>query len=330
MAWPLPGTRRLRLASILLLAALLGPGTWWRSEVLSSAPHSFSLERVALPSGDADTDPRLTAESAWEIVSDDPFFGGFSALAARADERLQAFSDRGSGVTFTAPGEGDPDPVFSSYELGPRQPRLYPDIESHAADPATGRAWLGYESANGIRSLAADGTAGELVRPRAMRRWPANGGAEAMAWLPGRGLLVLREVGGIALLFPGDPTREDVRPQRFRYRQPEGYSVTDMASLPDGRLMILMRALALEWPPYATRIFLADPPDPGAPEDWQWEEVEGAGSLLPRDNYEGLAVSPREDGTLTVWLVSDDNMAASQRSLLVRLRWDPASADSGQ
>jgi hypothetical protein len=44
---------------------------------------------------------------------------------------------------------------------------------------------------------------------------------------------------------------------------------------------------------------------------------------LPRDNFEGLAVVPETDGALTLWLISDDNTAALQRTLLYKLRWQP-------
>nr|WP_237437463.1 esterase-like activity of phytase family protein [Alteraurantiacibacter aestuarii] len=296
---------------------------------------------LALPSGSSG-DARLTAEAAWEIRSTDPFFGGFSALLARPDGRLTAFSDRGGSITFHPPGSGNSIPEYQDYllpgVLDKNGKNAFPDIESVAADPATGRIWLGYENANAIRQIGDGDASFPLVRPPAMRGWPLNAGVEAMAWLPGKGLLVMRENGGKGLFFPFDPTSQDGQPQRITYPVPPGYAVTDMAALPDGRLLVLTRSLALAYPPFSIRLFLADAPDFESQEGWQWEEIAGSDhhpaadleNIIPRDNYEGIAVSPRGDGALTVWLVSDDNMAAIQRSLLVRLRWDPDATASGQ
>ena len=45
------------------------------------------------------------------------------------------------------------------------------------------------------------------------------------------------------------------------------------------------------------------------------------GNAIPRDNYEGIAVTTDDDGQF-VWLISDDNFMAIQRTLLLKLRWD--------
>ena len=47
------------------------------------------------------------------------------------------------------------------------------------------------------------------------------------------------------------------------------------------------------------------------------------------ENYEGIAVLPREAGGFTIWLISDDNRAALQRTVLVELEWSPASHGAG-
>ena len=45
------------------------------------------------------------------------------------------------------------------------------------------------------------------------------------------------------------------------------------------------------------------------------------------DNYEGLAVAPGPDGALVLWLISDDNKATFQRTLLLKLLWRPSDSN---
>ena len=45
---------------------------------------------------------------------------------------------------------------------------------------------------------------------------------------------------------------------------------------------------------------------------------------LPVDNFEGLAITPAAGGKVHVWLISDDNQAVTQRTLLWRLELDLA------
>jgi len=45
--------------------------------------------------------------------------------------------------------------------------------------------------------------------------------------------------------------------------------------------------------------------------------------VIPRENYEGLALRPRGDGRVDVWVMSDDNFSIIQRSLLAKLVFDP-------
>ena len=68
---------------------------------------------------------------------------------------------------------------------------------------------------------------------------------------------------------------------------------------------------------------IADPAAIRPGEVWQGIEVAKLSSSLPVDNFEGMAIVPREDGRVTVWLISDDNHASTQRTLLWKLVVDP-------
>lgn len=265
-------------------------------------------------------DPRLSIEAVWDMQSTDPFFGGLSAVAVLADGRLMAFSDRGTGVRFTPPDLGPPQEEYADYRFPLMMEDSYPDIESALVDRETGELWLGFESSNSIWRFDAAGAFGGLAIPPTMHHWPENSGAEAMAFLPDGQLLVIREDASEALLFPHDPTRQSSEARLILPPDLDGFAVTDMALMPDGRLLILARSMAMGLPPFATRLYLADAPVPQ--QEWIWQEVEGIAPALPVENYEGIAAAPRDDGALDIWLVADDNMAGLQRSLLVKLRWE--------
>ena len=127
--------------------------------------------------------------------------------------------------------------------------------------------------------------------------------------------------GSPALLFPGDPLGEG-EPLAFRFKGPEGYSPTGAAALPDGRLLVIMRTWRFGVPPaFRCVIVLADPAQIASGEVWTGRVVARLQPPLPSDNYEGIAVRPRADGSFTVWVISDDNFMRHQRTLLLQLRW---------
>jgi hypothetical protein len=128
-----------------------------------------------------------------------------------------------------------------------------------------------------------------------------------------------------ALLFSGDPIT-GARSIRFDVDGPGGFSPVDIAELPDKRVLILMRRAV--WPlpiRVAGRIVIADPRTISPGGVWRTKVVARLASDMPIDNFEGMAIAPGEGGELTVWLISDDNSAATQRTLLWKLAVDPKS-----
>ena len=163
-----------------------------------------------------------------------------------------------------------------------------------------------------------------------MQGWSSNGGPEAFVRLADGRFLVLAEMrdgwfssGGPALLFPSDPV-EGAQPVRFRYDAPPGTQPTDMAQLPDGRVLILHREVVLGVPPrFAATIVLADPKQIRAGQVWSGKVIARIASPLPSDNFEGLAIEPLAHGGARVWVISDDNQISFQRTILLKLRWAP-------
>lgn len=49
---------------------------------------------------------------------------------------------------------------------------------------------------------------------------------------------------------------------------------------------------------------------------------------MPQDNYEGIAVTDGPQGRF-VWLIADNNHMQTQRSLLLKLRWEGKAEGGG-
>jgi hypothetical protein len=324
---------RVRRALILLLIVALAPGTWLRSPI---PPPSYKLDlrfvRLNLPSRDelARHLGPFRLEAAWRMESPHAKFGGYSALVPLPAGQFLAIGDRGYRLRFSPPGAPPATPTLGLIFRG--HPRWLPDAESATRDPASGSVWLGFEGANSINRFDRNFDWQGMVKPRAMRDWGGNLGPEAMVRMPDGRFLVLCEgfTGWFedrrhhALLFPRDPLVGGT-PEHFIFEGPAGFSPSDMAQLPDGRVLILVRRLI--WPMpfrFAGRIVLADPAQIRPGGIWRGKVVADLASPLPVDNFEGIAVVPRKDGKVTVWLISDDNGAVTQSTILWKMALDPA------
>lgn len=319
--------RRRRLLAAALLCLLVAPGTWWRAaEPVPDGRDILTLRPLAAlrPAG---WPAPLRLRGIWHLDSPNTRFGGYSALVALPGGRLAAYSDRGTALVFTEPGRGPAAPRFRDFPL--KDPvRWFRDIEAATRDPETGRQWIAIETINLVARLDANGRPEDHGYPPQMQDWPYNRGAEAMLRLPDGRFVVLGEstanlgsTAGPGLLYPGDPLAGDAA-LRFRFVPPRGYRPTDMASLPDGRVLILLRSLDLAVPPFAALLVVADPARIRAGEAWPWARLARISPPLPRDNYEGLAARPAADGGTEIWIISDDNNAGIQRTLLLGLWWD--------
>lgn len=331
------GRPRVRLFLSLILVLLLVPG-WTgeaRLELPGPAPR-VTAERVAL-------DPErpsvrrvggLTWLGGIALGSEDPAFGGFSALHV-AGERFTLLSDGGVLLRFRMGGELRPrgfrlDPLpagpRNGWEKGDR------DSEAMAVDPGSGRVWVSFEKTNAVWRYAPDFARGERWRrPRLMARWPESGGAEGMARLrdgrfllisetrrPPRGATGKRPFTRVGLIFAGDPTLRATPVARFNYRPERGHHPVDIAELPDGRLLVLERSFGLPFR-WRTRLALVERSAvrPGAVVAGR--TLARLAAPLVHDNFEGIAVAREGEATI-VWLLSDDNQLPIQRTLLLKFR----------
>ncbi len=281
----------------------------------------------------------------WQLNSPNSRFGSYSALIFIDETRFLAGSDRGHLLEFDVPGGNGiaRGPRIGSFTPGGIEDKFQVDLESLARDPDTGDIWAGFEGTNTIERVARDMSARRNVAPAVMRNWSKNSGAESMVRLKDGRFLVISEgsasqSGGVfpVLMFDTDPVR-DTAHRAYGFRPPEGYRPVDAAQLPDGRVLILVRDLRIGIPPiFAVKLVVADLADLSQAEagqssrqrPWQGREIAAISDPVLAENYEGVAVAPDADGTVSIWLVSDDNHTRYQRSLLVKLRWDPAAQRS--
>lgn len=276
----------------------------------------------------------LTLVGGWELDSDNSDFGGFSALHAVGGGRLLALSDAAilAGLTM-GKGKAARDSFIAPLPVrkGERSIKIDQDSESLAHDPVSGRFWVGFENRHRVRRYSPAFARAEVTgRPAAMQGWPKNGGAEAILRRADGSFLVFAESRSvrpgvtIGLIFASDPAEPGAKARRFAYRPPAGYRITDIAALPDGRLLALHRRFNYI-DGVSAKIGMIEP---GSIRPGRLVTPRIIATLrppFPVDNMEGIAID-REGGKTIVWMISDDNYFAVQRSLLLKFEFSAADA----
>ena len=261
----------------------------------------------------------LTWLGGWALKSNDPRFGGISALHVEG-ARAAALSDAGTLMRFSLPG-APPETRIEPLSGGPGSADVKGDRDAESLAVHGGKVWVGFERSNTIWRYGLAGWRPESsARPAAMRRWRSNRGLEALVRLPGGSFLAFSEGAGVAespvILFHGDPAREGTRAETLRYLPPSGYRITDAALLPDGRLLLLHRRVRLT-EGVAAKLTIARLPRLTAGALISGEEIAVLRTPLAVDNMEGLSVT-NEGGRTIVWIASDDNFNPLQRTLLLK------------
>lgn len=328
----------LRILAILLIILAVAPGTWLRSEPPPhDRPAPVFVEPISLPPR-KQLEPHLAPFElvrAWEINSKHGRFGSYSALIAADESELVAFSDVGFMLRMALPDPVQRAPKQRKVELPLTGDKNQRDVEAATLDPETMTVWLAVENVNAILRFALGRSRLEpdgIAYPPRLSKWRGNAGPEAFMRLADGRFLILREqFAGLfesdlhkGLLFDGDPV-EDETSLEFSVAGPATFSPTDIAQLPDGRALVLFRRPVWPLPPrFAARLAIGDPAEIEPGRVWRLHEVARLSSTLPVDNFEGMAISPRADGRVSVWIISDDNGMLMQRTLLWELAVDPA------
>ena len=317
----------------LTVALVLLSVTWLRSEVPKPDNRPLlQLTALALVPGCCRIGP-LKLVGAWQLQSRHGAFGGYSALLRIAPGRLLAFSDRGYLLEFSEPGSPQRQPQFGATLSDREALKVNRDVESATQDPATGRIWLALEGRNALARHRAKLSREAFQLMPEWQNWPQNSGPEAMVRLADGRFMVVCECRTTwfgsnlhpGFVYSGDPIANPAG-QAFTMAGIPGFRPTDVAQLPDGRVLILARRLT--WPVparFAIKVLIADPAEIKPGGIWQAHELADLADPWPIDNYEGLAIERMADGKLIGWIVSDENGAVSQRALLLKVEIDEAA-----
>ena len=254
-------------------------------------------------------------------------FGGYSGLSVEGDRALLV-SDRGHRLILDL--TVDPDGLIQ----GVRAADLAPLSEADGT-PLGGRradiedvAFLGR-----IHAVSAEGEnrVARLSGDRLTDVGPAppedeavlglNSGYEAIALMPDGQVMVVSEgtdASGAALVRRGSLGQPLAAWAASRYRPARGFRVTSARVDPHtGDLFVLERAYSL-WRGPRMRIARV-PADRLGEAVLTGREVTRMGWREGIDNMEGLDLARTHDGALRLYLVSDDNLSAAQRTVLLTL-----------
>ena len=241
----------------------------------------------------------------WQLTSDDPRFGGISALAIDRG-RMLGLTDSSVLVRFSAPGQPSGPAWIGELPDGPGSPgfKRHRDSEALVRDPGGRGWWVAFENRDELwlydRSVD---RALERIQ-LGDRGWPANRGVEGMA-ADGQSLLLFPEGGGSLLRILGTRAR-DLPIAHARGR------ISDVTAVGPGHFIAIERRLT----PLGFRNSLV-----------MVEETRSgyrfgrrvALPLSPIDNVEAIAIEPLPGGKRRLWLMTDDNFQPPLRTLLVAL-----------
>ena len=263
----------------------------------AGSPAFFELSDLRIVSGD-----RLIA------VSD---HGNFFEARLLFDE-----TDRLSGLADARviPLVGERGEVLTSADADAEGLDLLPDGDRLVTFEGRDRIWL----------YPADGSAPRpTFQPDAT--FPTNEGMEAITLYPaaGPGAYLVGSEGGTIWLCGLSAT---CRETGFGTLSPSGLGLTALSSYgEDGAFAMLGRSYdPLRGPRISVRLIGTT----GAPAGRVLDEMTIAGPLSV-DNFEGISVMPRVSGGVRLYLLSDDNGSAAQRTYLFAFDWpSPISTDT--
>jgi hypothetical protein len=239
---------------------------------------------------------------AWRLTSDDPRFGGISALAMDGDQ-LVALSDSGAVIHF--PPTGGPGRI-GELPAGPGSGgfKRNRDSEALVADAAGRGWWVAFEHRDELWLY--DRTFGRALRRIGLgdRGWRVNRGIEG----------VVRDSGSLLLLHEGGDnllrvTGRKIRPMRIAGARG---TLSDAADLGNGTWLVVERQLT----PMGFRNHLVMLKRDGGNYRFGRRFRLPAG---PLDNVEAIAIERRPNGRARLWLMTDDNFRPPLRTLLIAL-----------
>lgn len=284
---------------------------------------------------DLTTVGRLDWRGGLELDIDEDWFGGLSALEIDpAGKEMIALSDRGHWVRLTLEHDARGYLVAAKQSgsgalrgVGNRVFRSKKERDSESLARLTDGSYVvSFELRHRLLYYPAavppfSAAPRWLVPPPGIYGAPANGGIEALTSFGNNLLFALSEdrrlEEGINLGWLGDGRHWTP----LRYRPGNGYRPTGAARLPDGDILVLERRLTMlggfsariAQLPQAAIVTAAKAPQ----HILEGDEVARLQAPVNIDNFEGITAHRAANGETLVYLVSDDNFFALQRTLLL-------------
>lgn len=255
----------------------------------------------------------LREAGAWDLRADNIWFGGLSGLLIEGD-RLIAASDRAHllRARFAVDGEALRIEGATLWHLRDQRDHLLGDWQGDAESlaRADGHLLISFERDHRIQRMDGDARLRDWARPVGTDALQANGGIEALAGLRDGRVLAFAErpVEGQTLWWLLDVAGGI---DRGGLVLTSSHRITGATLGPDDRLYMVLRdfSVATGVSIRIQRMTLAD----GRPMPGSIETLAAFENLSGIDNMEGIAIA---DGYL--WILSDNNFSAGQRTLLLR------------
>ena len=317
---------RLALAG-LFLVGLLSIGTAAADSInVSATPVMPDVGSTPFTTG------QLEYLAGFSLTSDAETFGGLSGMSLSADGgtltaladtgvwfRLALRHDAGGRLVGVAGAESG---RLKDEQGKPLATKYVGDAESITRG-ADGSYYVTFEGWHRLWRYKTLTAAAKYVRPpKAMTSLPGNEGVEAATQVPDRRFLLLSEGG-----FADDGDLQGWLGDGKRWAAltltPTGaFRPTDLTVLPTGDLLLLERSVSL-FGGFAARLSVipAATVAPGA--RLSGEELAVLRSPLPVDNFEAVAARAAPDGSVLIYVLSDDNFNAAERTLLLQFRQRP-------
>ena len=196
------------IASLILVTVVLQAHRWfllfpnhhelgWRTARIEFRPIAFDSASLA----------PFKLAGAWQLTSDDPRFGGISALAIDRG-RMLALTDSGVLVRFSAPGQPQGPAWIGELPDGPGSPDFKRNRDSEALlrDPDGRGWWVAFENRDELWLY--DAGLGHALKRIQLgdHGWGSNRGVEGLA-AEGASMLLLPESGNSLLRVTGTQAR---------------------------------------------------------------------------------------------------------------------------
>jgi len=321
---------------ILGVTALAGVSSYigrgWAVKALEAGPFAAVIKAEALPlHGD---DPALKQVGAlsyvagWALTSESDHFGGFSGMVLGADGKsIVAINDKGdwleARLDLTAKNPLSGGLLYPVQDSSGMLDKANFDAESLIR--SEGGYLVSFEQNHRIQKVTTVGGVGKptLYNQHAdLSVLSSNSGVEAMARLPGGALLLFGERGlDQQNTLPVWVARKDGAEMR-RFEPPQNYSPTDAATLPNGDVLLLMRHYS-QLDGVSAKLMHLSASEIAGEGVLRGKEIAHLADPLVVDNMEALDIQVQDDGSIRLFVLSDDNFSPLQRTLLLVFDWKP-------